>query len=172
MRRRVATLATCSLNQWAMDFEGNLKRIQQSIVMAKQAGATYRVRPQSISSSSSSTITKALFHCHYLQCCTQFCFTSQSCITFASSDCTGRSSITSCSSLRQRAAVCDQCLMCHSCSIQVFQLAVSHWLCPIGCVPLAVSHWLCPIGCVPLAVSHLATKQFSVVVGWARWALS
>jgi len=41
----VATLATCSLNQWAMDFEGNLKPIQGSIVMAKQAGATYRVRP-------------------------------------------------------------------------------------------------------------------------------
>eukprot|EP00775_Hariotina_reticulata_P006615 gene6615-6843_t len=46
MRRRVATLATCSLNQWAMDFEGNLRRIQDSIVAAKQAGATYRVGPE------------------------------------------------------------------------------------------------------------------------------
>jgi hypothetical protein len=43
MRRRQATLATCSLNQWAMDFEGNLKRILESIRQAKQAGATYRV---------------------------------------------------------------------------------------------------------------------------------
>lgn len=43
MRRRLATLATCSLNQWAMDFEGNLKRILDSIKAAKEAGATYRV---------------------------------------------------------------------------------------------------------------------------------
>lgn len=43
MRRRVATVATCNLNQWAMDFEGNLKRIKASIAKAKKAGATYRV---------------------------------------------------------------------------------------------------------------------------------
>lgn len=43
MRRRLATLATCSLNQWAMDFEGNLKRILDSCTAAKEAGATYRV---------------------------------------------------------------------------------------------------------------------------------
>lgn len=43
MRRRLATLATCNLNQWAMDFEGNLKRILESIRAAKDAGATYRV---------------------------------------------------------------------------------------------------------------------------------
>ena len=30
-RHRVCTLATCNLNQWAMDFSGNLQRIQQSI---------------------------------------------------------------------------------------------------------------------------------------------
>lgn len=46
MRRRLATLATCSLNQWAMDFEGNLKRILDSIRAARQAGATYRVGPE------------------------------------------------------------------------------------------------------------------------------
>lgn len=46
MRRRVATLATCNLNQWAMDFEGNLKRIIQSIERARAAGATYRVGPE------------------------------------------------------------------------------------------------------------------------------
>lgn len=28
---RKITLATCTLNQWAMDFEGNFKRILESI---------------------------------------------------------------------------------------------------------------------------------------------
>jgi NAD+ synthase (glutamine-hydrolysing) len=44
MRRRVATVATCNLNQWAMDFEGNLARIKRSILAARDAGARYRVR--------------------------------------------------------------------------------------------------------------------------------
>ena len=44
MPRRLAVLATCNLNQWAMDFEGNLGRIKQSIREAKAKGATYRVR--------------------------------------------------------------------------------------------------------------------------------
>lgn len=44
MRRRVAVLATCNLNQWAMDFGGNLGRIKDSIKRAKHMGATYRVR--------------------------------------------------------------------------------------------------------------------------------
>ncbi|GJD08652.1 Glutamine-dependent NAD(+) synthetase [Galdieria sulphuraria] len=43
---RLATIATCNLNQWAMDFQGNLKRIQQSIVEAKEKGARYRVGPE------------------------------------------------------------------------------------------------------------------------------
>jgi NAD+ synthase (glutamine-hydrolysing) len=30
---RKVTLATCTLNQWAMDFEGNLSRILQSKYM-------------------------------------------------------------------------------------------------------------------------------------------
>ncbi|GBF95639.1 glutamine-dependent NAD(+) synthetase [Raphidocelis subcapitata] len=46
MRRRIATLATCNLNQWAMDFEGNLRRIVESIERARAAGATYRVGPE------------------------------------------------------------------------------------------------------------------------------
>ncbi|GFR45624.1 hypothetical protein Agub_g7031, partial [Astrephomene gubernaculifera] len=46
MVRRLATLATCNLNQWAMDFEGNLGRIKESIRKAKEAGATYRVGPE------------------------------------------------------------------------------------------------------------------------------
>jgi NAD+ synthase (glutamine-hydrolysing) len=40
------TLATCSLNQWALDFDGNLKRILQSIAIAKERGATLRVGPE------------------------------------------------------------------------------------------------------------------------------
>ena len=43
---RLATVATCSLNQWAMDFEGNTQRIINSIAAAKAAGATYRVGPE------------------------------------------------------------------------------------------------------------------------------
>lgn len=30
-RHRVARIATCNLNQWAMDFAGNLERIKSSI---------------------------------------------------------------------------------------------------------------------------------------------
>ena len=40
----VAVVATCNLNQWAMDFDGNLGRIKESILRAKAQGATYRVR--------------------------------------------------------------------------------------------------------------------------------
>eukprot|EP00897_Mesotaenium_endlicherianum_P003817 jgi/Mesen1/3463/ME000194S02601 len=43
---RLVTLATCSLNQWAVDFEGNLRRVQESIRLAKEAGAVYRVGPE------------------------------------------------------------------------------------------------------------------------------
>ncbi|KAL1684227.1 hypothetical protein EV122DRAFT_257246 [Schizophyllum commune] len=39
------TLAT-SLNQWALDFEGNLERILTSIRIAKERGATMRVGPE------------------------------------------------------------------------------------------------------------------------------
>ncbi|KAJ1675616.1 glutamine-dependent NAD(+) synthetase [Spiromyces aspiralis] len=38
-----AIVATCSLNQWALDFSGNLDRITQSILEAKQQGATLRI---------------------------------------------------------------------------------------------------------------------------------
>lgn len=40
------TVATCSLNQWALDFEGNLERILESIRIAKEQGATLRVGPE------------------------------------------------------------------------------------------------------------------------------
>ncbi|TQV97743.1 hypothetical protein V2A60_006526 [Cordyceps javanica] len=39
-------VATCALNQWALDFENNLRRIKQSIREAKEAGATLRVGPE------------------------------------------------------------------------------------------------------------------------------
>ncbi|KAI1366300.1 glutamine-dependent NAD(+) synthetase [Xylaria arbuscula] len=39
-------VATCALNQWALDFEGNLRRIKQSIREAKDEGATLRVGPE------------------------------------------------------------------------------------------------------------------------------
>jgi hypothetical protein len=41
-RRRLATLATCNLNQWALDFGGNLQRVIESIEEAKKRGARYR----------------------------------------------------------------------------------------------------------------------------------
>ncbi|XP_052004363.1 glutamine-dependent NAD(+) synthetase isoform X2 [Xyrauchen texanus] len=43
---RKVTLATCSLNQWALDFEGNLTRILKSIEIAKLKGAKYRLGPE------------------------------------------------------------------------------------------------------------------------------
>ena len=46
MACRKITLAACSLNQWALDFEGNLKRILQSIGEAKSKGACYRLGPE------------------------------------------------------------------------------------------------------------------------------
>ncbi|KAF2403210.1 glutamine dependent NAD+ synthetase [Trichodelitschia bisporula] len=40
------TVATCSLNQWALDWEGNVQRIIESIRIAKEAGAKLRVGPE------------------------------------------------------------------------------------------------------------------------------
>jgi NAD+ synthase (glutamine-hydrolysing) len=40
------TVATCSLNQWALDFDGNLSRILESLRIAKERGATLRVGPE------------------------------------------------------------------------------------------------------------------------------
>ncbi|TPX60523.1 hypothetical protein PhCBS80983_g01676 [Powellomyces hirtus] len=40
------TLATCVLNQWALDFQGNYERILESIKQAKAAGARYRLGPE------------------------------------------------------------------------------------------------------------------------------
>lgn len=35
-----------SLNQWAMDFEGNAERIIESIRIARKRGATFRTGPE------------------------------------------------------------------------------------------------------------------------------
>ncbi|XP_067120928.1 glutamine-dependent NAD(+) synthetase [Centruroides vittatus] len=43
---RKVILASCTLNQWAMDFEGNYHRILRSIKEAKAAGATFRSGPE------------------------------------------------------------------------------------------------------------------------------
>ncbi|OBA20806.1 glutamine-dependent NAD(+) synthetase with GAT domain-containing protein [Metschnikowia bicuspidata var. bicuspidata NRRL YB-4993] len=40
------TIATCNLNQWALDFEGNRDRILESIRQAKQQNAMLRVGPE------------------------------------------------------------------------------------------------------------------------------
>ncbi|KAI3872054.1 hypothetical protein MKX03_001401 [Papaver bracteatum] len=39
-------VATCNLNQWAMDFDRNLKNIKESITKAKEAGAVIRLGPE------------------------------------------------------------------------------------------------------------------------------
>ncbi len=46
MNAPLLTVATCNLNQWALDFDGNLDRIIQSIRIAKERGATYRLGPE------------------------------------------------------------------------------------------------------------------------------
>jgi NAD+ synthase (glutamine-hydrolysing) len=43
----LVTLATCNLNQWALDFDGNLERIKESIRIAKERRAKYRLGPVS-----------------------------------------------------------------------------------------------------------------------------
>ncbi len=43
---RRAVLATCNLNCWALDFDGNLSRIKESIIEAKSKGAKYRLGPE------------------------------------------------------------------------------------------------------------------------------
>lgn len=40
------TIATCNLNQWALDFEGNRDRILESIKLAKESNAKLRVGPE------------------------------------------------------------------------------------------------------------------------------
>ncbi|KAK7959011.1 glutamine dependent NAD+ synthetase [Apiospora aurea] len=46
MGGHLVTVATCSLNQWALDWEGNTNRIIESIHRAKSVGARLRVGPE------------------------------------------------------------------------------------------------------------------------------
>lgn len=41
-----AHVATCQLNQWALDFEGNLERVKKSIELSKTQGARFRTGPE------------------------------------------------------------------------------------------------------------------------------
>ncbi len=43
---RKVKVAVCALNQWALDFQGNLERILSSVQAAKDAGAKYRSGPE------------------------------------------------------------------------------------------------------------------------------
>lgn len=40
------TVATCNLNQWALDFDGNMERVWQSCQAAKNLRASYRLGPE------------------------------------------------------------------------------------------------------------------------------
>lgn len=42
----LVTVASCSLNQWALDFDGNRDRIVESIHEARRQGAKYRLGPE------------------------------------------------------------------------------------------------------------------------------
>ena len=46
VNRRKCILSTCQLNQWSLDFDGNLNRIVESIKLAKEHGARYRLGPE------------------------------------------------------------------------------------------------------------------------------
>ncbi|KAI4374193.1 hypothetical protein MLD38_012213 [Melastoma candidum] len=43
---RLLKVTTCNLNQWAMDFDCNLKNIKESIAKSKEAGAVIRLGPE------------------------------------------------------------------------------------------------------------------------------
>uniref|UniRef100_A0ACD5Z8E5 Uncharacterized protein n=1 Tax=Avena sativa TaxID=4498 RepID=A0ACD5Z8E5_AVESA len=43
---RLLRVATCNLNQWAMDFDTNLRNVKESIARAKTAGAVVRIGPE------------------------------------------------------------------------------------------------------------------------------
>ncbi|RZC76838.1 hypothetical protein C5167_001008 [Papaver somniferum] len=43
---RLLKVATCNLNQWAMDFDCNLRNIKESIAKSKEAGAVIRLGPE------------------------------------------------------------------------------------------------------------------------------
>ena len=46
IQSRYCTIASCSLNQWVLDFTGNMQRTIKSIYEAKAKGAKIRVGPE------------------------------------------------------------------------------------------------------------------------------
>lgn len=44
--KKSITLATCNLNQFALDFTGNFARTKESFRIAKLKGASYRLGPE------------------------------------------------------------------------------------------------------------------------------
>jgi predicted amidohydrolase len=42
----LVTVATCNLNQWALDFDGNMERVLRSCEEAKRLKASYRLGPE------------------------------------------------------------------------------------------------------------------------------
>lgn len=42
----LVTIAVATLNQWALDFDGNFNKILDSISEAREMGATYRTGPE------------------------------------------------------------------------------------------------------------------------------
>lgn len=43
---RLVRVAACNLDQWAMDFDGNVRRTCESIRAAREQGAKYRLGPE------------------------------------------------------------------------------------------------------------------------------
>ncbi|KAG8373104.1 hypothetical protein BUALT_Bualt12G0135900 [Buddleja alternifolia] len=46
VKMRLLKVATCSLNQWAMDFDCNMKIMKESVSRAKDSGAAIRLSPE------------------------------------------------------------------------------------------------------------------------------
>jgi predicted amidohydrolase len=44
--RALASVATCNLCQWAMEFDTNLANVRRSILIAKSRGCTLRTGPE------------------------------------------------------------------------------------------------------------------------------
>ena len=46
METTVLTVSTCSLNQFALDFDGNRQRIMEAVEGARAAGSCYLITPE------------------------------------------------------------------------------------------------------------------------------
>jgi len=43
MKRRIAKVATCSVNLWSLDFDEKLRRIKHSFHLVRKSGAKFQV---------------------------------------------------------------------------------------------------------------------------------